>query len=71
MADNIDPLVKELNELDKELIELDGNRLKPSQCYHVETNPVHILFNTNCPDALKQKVQTILAKHLHLHENRS
>ena len=61
---NIDALKKELEELDKELIDIDGNKLKPSQCYRFETDPAHMLFNTNCPDSLKQKLQFILSKYL-------
>ena len=64
MSGDIINLVKELKELDNELIEIDGGHLKPSQCYRFETDPVHMLFNTNCPDTLKQKVEAILAKHL-------
>ena len=64
MEKNLDILVSELNELDNEVVEIDGTVLKPSQCYHFETDPVHLLFNTNCPEALKQKVNAIIAKHL-------
>ena len=69
MSENIDSLVSELKDLDKDLVAIDGNLLKPSQCYHFETNPVHMLFNTNCPEALKQKIQAILAKHLASYES--
>jgi hypothetical protein len=71
MSANIDNLITELNDLDKDLVEIDGTVLKPSQCYHFETNPVHMLFNTNCPEALKQKIQAILAKHLASYESSS
>jgi hypothetical protein len=64
MNNSIESLVSELNDLDKELVSVDGNFLKPSQCYHFETNPVHMLYNTNCPEALKQKIEAILSKHL-------
>lgn len=64
MENNLAPLVDELNELDSEMVEVDGNQLKPSQCYHFETDPVHLLFNTNCPETLKEKVNAIIAKHL-------
>lgn len=59
----------ELDELDRELIEVDGSRLKPSQCYHFDVSPVHVLFNTNCPDSLKLKVQSILSKYIPQYEN--
>jgi hypothetical protein len=54
-----------LMQLDRDLVEADGIRLKPSQCYRFETNPPHVLFNTNCPDALRQKVQDIISRHIH------
>jgi hypothetical protein len=71
MEKNLDILVSELKELDNELVQIDGTLLKPSQCYRFETDPVHLLFNTNCPDSLKQKVQAILDKHLPAHESGS
>ncbi|MBC7875358.1 MAG: hypothetical protein H7Y01_15260, partial [Ferruginibacter sp.] len=39
----IEELRSELNDLDQELIEIDGHRLKPSQCYHFDVDPVHML----------------------------
>ena len=53
----------ELEKLDQEHVELDGKKLKPSQCYRLDLDPLHILFNTNCPDALREKVQTILSRY--------
>jgi hypothetical protein len=64
MEKNIEPLVTELNELDKEWVAVDGGRLRPSQCYYFEPDPLHVLFNTNCPEALKEKVNAIIAKHV-------
>jgi hypothetical protein len=69
MNNNLEKIVSELDDLDKELVTIDGTVLKPSQCYHFETNPVHMLYNTNCPDALKQKIQAILDKYLASHES--
>jgi hypothetical protein len=60
----IDRVKSELGELDREFVEVAGKRLKPSQCYRFETNPLHVLFNTNCPDSLKERVETILFKYL-------
>jgi hypothetical protein len=56
-------LLSELAELDRETIIVDGKTLKPSQCYHVGTDPTHVLFNTNCPDELREKVSRVLAKY--------
>ncbi len=53
----------ELARLDEEHINFDGINMVPSKCYHVELDPFHVLFNTNCPDSLKQKVQGILSEH--------
>jgi hypothetical protein len=60
----IEKIKKELSALDAELIDADGIRLRPSQCYHFDTDPLHILFNTNCPDHLRQKVNDIISRHI-------
>jgi len=60
----IERIKAELTALDQEMVNADGIALKPSQCYHFESNPLHVLFNTNCPDALRQKVQDIISKHI-------
>lgn len=54
----------ELELLDQELVEVDGGYLRPSQCYRYDISPPHLLFNTNCPESLKQKINDILAKYL-------
>jgi|GEM_PF-2673047 hypothetical protein len=53
----------ELAALDEQTMVVDGKELKPSQCYHLGVEPVHILFNTNCPDLLKQKLNALLVKY--------
>ena len=60
----IERIKAELSELDRQLIDADGIQLKPSQCYHFGIDPLHVLFNTNCPDDLKQKVQKIISRHV-------
>lgn len=60
----------ELGELDREFVQIDGKQLKPSQCYRFDLDPAHVLFNTNCPDDLKKKVQSILLKYLRTDESR-
>jgi len=57
-------LLEELKLLDSQAVEIDGNSLKPSQCYHWESDPAHLLYNTNCPQDLKQKLQAIIAKYV-------
>ena len=62
-GDAMNRLKRELDELDSEPVEIDGITLKPSQCYHFGTSPAHVLFNTNCPESLKTKVQAIIARY--------
>ena len=69
--DILERVKAELGDLDRQFIEIDGKRLKPSQCYRFDVNPAHVLFNTNCPDELKKKIHAILSKHLTFNEGRS
>ena len=59
----IDQLKADLAELDEHEIEIDGIKLRPSECYHFDVSPRHVLFNTNCPEALRNKVEAIIEKH--------
>jgi hypothetical protein len=54
----------ELDQLDLDMVTIDGKQLKPSQCYHFGSDPAHVLFNTNCPDELRRRVQAIMAKYI-------
>ena len=63
MKEDIVKLENELKLLDDEPVLIEGSLLKPSQCYHFETDPVHILFNTNCPDTLKERLKAIVNRH--------
>jgi hypothetical protein len=67
----LDKVKAELNELDHQLVDVEGNQLKPSQCYHFDTSPLHVLFNTNCPDSLKEKINSILSKYISQDEDRT
>lgn len=49
--------------LDNDSVEVGELRLKPSQCYYFGINPKHVLFNTNCPEQLKEKINAIIEKH--------
>ena len=69
MEASLEKLVTELDELDRQLINVDGKILKPSQCFRYETDPLHYMFNTNCPDELKHKVQAIFKKYVPSHES--
>lgn len=65
----MDKLKAELVRLDDEMVDIDGKKLKPSQCYHFDTDPVHILFNTNCPQNLREKVTAIVTKYIPSYES--
>jgi hypothetical protein len=54
---------QELNQLDETLVLLENKLVKPSQCYHYSASPVHVLYNTNCPEDLGAKVEAILLKY--------
>ncbi|PWU02864.1 MAG: hypothetical protein C5B52_04460 [Bacteroidetes bacterium] len=56
-------LQSELEELDKIPLQVNGKEMLASQCYYLGTNPFHILYNTNCPDHLKYRIETIAAKY--------
>ena len=61
----------ELSELERILVEIDGKKLKPSQCYRFDADPAHVLFNTNCPDDLRKKINAILSKYIRVDESRA
>ncbi|RYF87262.1 MAG: hypothetical protein EOO00_12580 [Chitinophagaceae bacterium] len=56
-------LQTDLDDLDREWIEVNGKKMKPSQCYRLETSPVHVLYNTNCPEALQKRINQLLKKY--------
>jgi len=56
-------LQQELAQLDEELVLLAGQWVKPSSCYRFLANPPHVLYNTNCPEALMDKIEYILSKY--------
>jgi len=66
--DALEKVKAELGELDRHFVEINGKRLKPSQCYRFVEDPAHILFNTNCPEGLKKKIQSILTKYIRTDE---
>ena len=64
-------LKKDLELLDQVPIDVNGKKMKASQCYHLETDPAHLLFNTNCPQTLKSQIESILSKYSDSNEGRS
>ena len=76
MTEPLSPLImerirNELYELDTDLVDVEGKQLKPSQCYRFETDPLHVMFNTNCPEKLRVRVEEILAKYTSDNESRT
>jgi hypothetical protein len=67
----LDKMRAELAELDNQEVEIEGKYIKPSHCYHLGTDPAHVLFNTNCPEELRVKVNNILQKYIPSDEDRS
>ena len=59
----LDGLRDDLDRLNKEWRDIEGNSLSASQCYHFETDPPHFLFNENCPEALRLELTRLLLKH--------
>jgi len=58
-----DKIKQELAQLDQEMVEIEGVSMKAGNCFHFSTDPVHLLFNTNCPESLKDKVTGIVRKY--------
>ena len=54
---------EELNLIEQAVVEVDGVQLKPSQCYHVELDHPHILFNENCPASLRERIEELLQRY--------
>lgn len=69
--DVLEKLRAELGELERQSVNVNGKKLKPSQCYRFGADPAHILFNTNCPEGLRQKIQSIFSKYTTFNEGRS
>jgi len=67
----IEKMKRELGELERQFVNIDGKKIKPSQCYRFDVDPVHLLFNTNCPESLKQKIQAIISKYTRIDESYS
>jgi hypothetical protein len=66
----IDRLRDDLDLLNKEWRDIKGSSLSANQCYHLETDPPHFLFNLNCPDNLRQELNDLLFKHFPEYANK-
>ncbi len=62
-------LWKELQLLDEKPIILDGKLVKPSNCFRLSGNPPKVIYNTNCPDELKKKIEEIVSKYHPVEDN--
>ena len=60
---SIEKVQVELADLDRSFVSIRGKKVKPSQCYRFDADPVHVLFNTNCPEGLRKQIQSILSKY--------
>jgi hypothetical protein len=56
-------LLHELEVIEEAVVVIDGVKLKPSQCFHIESDPPHVLFNENCPESLKERINEILRRY--------
>ena len=56
-------LQQALDKLDEQQVLLDGHLVKPSTCYRLSLEPPHVLYNTNCPMDLMEKVEAILSQY--------
>ena len=38
---------------------IDGTEMPACKCYYFSLNPLHVLFNDNCPELLKESIRSI------------
>ena len=57
-------LQAELEQLDNTPLGINGKKMLASQCYYFEVNPFHILYNMNCPEHLKARIEEIASKYI-------
>jgi len=56
-------VLHELKKLDEHPVLLNGQPVKANTCYRISGNPPQVLYNTNCPDELKEQIEAILLKY--------
>lgn len=56
-------LQEELDIIEHAYVNVNGVDLRPSQCYFIQTDPPHILFNENCPASLKERIEELLKRY--------
>ena len=52
-----------MDKLSQATIDVNGIKLEACNCYHYSLNPVHVLFNDNCPESLKQHIKQIFEEN--------
>ena len=57
-------IMAELDELNKTPLEIDGRIFNPAACYQFSIHPPHFLYDTDCPDSLKEKIKAIISKYI-------
>ncbi len=60
-------IMKELALLDESPVPVKGLLIKRSECFRLSGNPPQVIYNTNCPDDLREKVEAILLKYRNIH----
>lgn len=55
---------KDLEKLNETDMVIDGRKVKPCTCYYFDTDPLHVLYNTNCPEMLKNEIERIIKTHI-------
>jgi hypothetical protein len=53
----------ELKTIEQAVVEMNGKQIKPSKCFHIQLDPPHVLFNENCPQSLREKIQDLLQRY--------
>jgi len=48
-----------MDELGRQTVLADGTPIEACQCYYFSLNPLHVLFNDNCPEVLKENIRSI------------
>jgi len=54
----------DLDKLNEAAIIVDGKYIKPGGCYYFGTDPLHVLYNTNCPGIIKTEIEKIITTHI-------
>lgn len=58
-----------IDQIRTELEAVNGEWRDADKCYYFETDPPHVLFNTNCPDLLQSRIRSILSKYIEVNES--